>query len=456
MAREITRASAGVELEAVARGRLAIFGKIGLQQIALRFGVALERAQLHVLPVGRCRLVLELIEACGERIDARAGKLGVVLERARDGFRLGSDLIVEVGDLRLQFDDPRMVVEQRRRLLGELRAQGDALLGQPADEFGIEDIGGFDRLAGAQHVADHLGLGLGVGLLRARGGELGIDVAERLRRQRGVVVADQEIGLGAEILDLGFRLFHLLPHGVDFAGEPLRRGLGLVFLGLALPHQIAVGDGVGDLGGKLGILRQEIDVDDARFFDRRHGQPIVIGLEHALFRRHAQRIFDETEQAEHGFDRRYAVERRIEFGLLAELELVDHLAREVARQDDLRLAGHRLVVDRIRGDVLVDIGAQIDVVAAFDEDPRLRLISRRNQLHDDKRDQRDQNRRAQDGPFLAPQCRAERRQIKLGVGRSSARAGGGDATLIPKLLATYLPTDRRAMTDHKLLRLLSG
>ena len=139
--------------------------------------------------------------------------------------RLGSDLIVEVGDLRLQFLDARMIVEQRRRLLGELRAQGDALLGQPADELGIEDIGGFDRLAGVQHVADHLGLGLGVGLLRARGGELGIDVAELLRRQRRVVGADQKIGLGAEILDLGLGVFDVLAHRIDLAGKPLPGGL---------------------------------------------------------------------------------------------------------------------------------------------------------------------------------------------------------------------------------------
>ena len=76
-----------------------------------------------------------------------------------------------------------------------------------------------------------------------------------------------------------------------------------------------------------------------------HGEPIVIGCQHALFRRHAQRIFDDAEQAEHGLDRRYAVQRRIEFRTLAELELVDHLAGEVARQNDLRLAGHRLLVD---------------------------------------------------------------------------------------------------------------
>ena len=48
---EITRASGRSRTDAVARGRLTIFGEIGFQQIALRLGVALERAQLHVLHI---------------------------------------------------------------------------------------------------------------------------------------------------------------------------------------------------------------------------------------------------------------------------------------------------------------------------------------------------------------------------------------------------------------------
>ena len=77
--------------------------------------------------------------------------------------------------------------------------------------------------AGTQHFADELGLGFGVGLLRARGGELRVDVAELLRRERRVVGADQEIGVGAERLDLGFGVGHLLAHGFDLAGEPFAR-----------------------------------------------------------------------------------------------------------------------------------------------------------------------------------------------------------------------------------------
>ncbi len=48
---EMMRASGERGADAVARGRLAIFGEIGLEQIALRLGFALERAQLDVLLV---------------------------------------------------------------------------------------------------------------------------------------------------------------------------------------------------------------------------------------------------------------------------------------------------------------------------------------------------------------------------------------------------------------------
>ena len=75
--------------DAVACGRLAILGEIGFEQIALRLGIALERAQLHVLLVGRGRLPLELIETGAERRRPCAlGELGVVLERARQPIGL--------------------------------------------------------------------------------------------------------------------------------------------------------------------------------------------------------------------------------------------------------------------------------------------------------------------------------------------------------------------------------
>ena len=80
-----------------------------------------------------------------ERLDARARDLGVVLERTRELLRFVANLALEVGDLRLQFLDARMIVEQRRGLLGELRPQRHALLVEPADQLGIDHVGLFDR-----------------------------------------------------------------------------------------------------------------------------------------------------------------------------------------------------------------------------------------------------------------------------------------------------------------------
>ena len=60
----------GGRRDAVARGRLAIFGEIGFEQIALRLGLALQRAQLHVLVAGRGGLPLELVEIRGRAFRA--------------------------------------------------------------------------------------------------------------------------------------------------------------------------------------------------------------------------------------------------------------------------------------------------------------------------------------------------------------------------------------------------
>ena len=66
--------------------------------------------------------------------------------------------------------------------------------------------------AALQHVADELRLRLELGLLRARSGEIAIRFAERLARQRGAVGADEQVGLGAEFLDLRFGLGDPLAH----------------------------------------------------------------------------------------------------------------------------------------------------------------------------------------------------------------------------------------------------
>ena len=90
---------------------------------ALRFGVALERPQLHIVLVRGLGLLLELVEGDELRGDARVGKLGVVLKRAREDLGFFPDLLIEIADLRAQFLDARMVAEKRGGLLGKLRTK---------------------------------------------------------------------------------------------------------------------------------------------------------------------------------------------------------------------------------------------------------------------------------------------------------------------------------------------
>ena len=274
----------------------------------------------------------------------------------------------------------------------------------------------FDRLAGLEHVADQLGLGLGVGFLGARGRELRVEVAELLHRQLGVVRPDQKVRLGAERLDLGLGIGDLLAQRLDLAGEPGRGIARLVLLGLLQARQERVGDGVGGARGEVRIFREEIDDDDVRFLHREDREPVVIGFKHALVRRHVHRVLDDADEAEQRFDQRDAADARIEFRQLVELELGDHLIGDLARHDQLGLAGHRVLIDGAAvDDVLVGVGAEEDVVAADDKDARLGLIFRRD--HDDhgEGDQRHEDGRPQDRVARPPQRAAEAGEVEIGV-----------------------------------------
>ena len=82
-----------------------------------------------------------------------------------------------------------MLVEQRRRLFGELRANGNALLDQAAHGVGIGDVGGVDRLAGADKVTQLPRPRLKIGLLTTRRRNLRVDLGQLLARQRRIVRA---------------------------------------------------------------------------------------------------------------------------------------------------------------------------------------------------------------------------------------------------------------------------
>ena len=73
--------------------------------------------------------MLELVERQTQFVNLAAGKLGVIFQGPRQTIGFRSHLALEVGYLRAQLLDARMLVKECRGLLGELRAQRDALFG---------------------------------------------------------------------------------------------------------------------------------------------------------------------------------------------------------------------------------------------------------------------------------------------------------------------------------------
>ena len=154
-----------------------------------------------------------------------------------------------------------------------------------------------------------------------------------------------------------------------------------------LSLQISVGDGVGDFRRKLWIFGQKIDGDDARLLQRRDREPVVIRIKNALLRRHGHRVFDEAERAEDRLKRRNTFQGRIKLREFVELELGDHLARQIARHDDLCLAmaTNRFVDIAVAiAEVLIDVGPHEDVVPPLDQDARLGIIFGRDQFNGDQ------------------------------------------------------------------------
>ena len=98
-------------------------------------------------------------------------------------------------------------------------------------------------------------------------------------------------------------------------------------------------------------------------------------------------------------------------GELGQIEILDHLARQIARQDELDLARHGLGVDRAAVDHgLVDLGPQKDIFAAFDEDARFGLVARRHQVDGDKGRRRDDQRRPDDRALFCARSRGRSRR----------------------------------------------
>ena len=213
---------------------------------------------------------------------------------------------------------------------------------------------------------------MGIGFKRTRGGQLPVEIAELLGRERRAVGSNQKIRFGAERLYPRFRVGHLLAHQFDLAGEPLAGGARLLLRRRALPLDVGVRDGVGDARCKFRILRQKVDDNDAGFFHRVDVEAIIIRVKRPLLGRHPHRVFCDAQRAEQSLDQRDAAAGRIEFRQLVQLELGDHLARKVAGKDELYLARYRFLIDRDAiADILVDVGPQKNVVPANDQHTQL-------------------------------------------------------------------------------------
>ena len=310
-----------------------------------------------------------------------------------------------------------MLVEQGRGLLGELRAQCHALLDQAADQVGIGDVGGLDRLAGIEHAANDARPGVEVGLLPARGRELGRELGELLIGEAGIVGADKEIGLGAELLDVVFRFDHLRPQLVDFGGEPLAGAARLLLLVGFLDREIGVDDRIDHARGQFRIRRLEFNQDHARLVDRQDAQAFVEIRQHPLLGRLLQRVLAETEHRQENRRDRHAAQGRIEFRLLVELELLDDGERDVARLQNLRLAGEHFDVDAIAnlGRLPLGLGPQENVLAALDQEARFGFVSRGDEVDGEKRQYGGDQSRNDDLPLLAPERRSERAKVELPV-----------------------------------------
>ena len=160
-----------------------------------------------------------MIEARAQAVDPTAGDARIIIQRAGHLAGLVTHLAIEIAELRLQFLDAGMTVEQRRGLFGELRPQRRPLFRQPPDQFGIEHFGSLDRLAALEHFADQPRPVLGVRFQRAGVVQLGVDLAHLLVRQRGVVGTDEQTGLGTEVLDPRLGVRDSLAQGLDLTAD---------------------------------------------------------------------------------------------------------------------------------------------------------------------------------------------------------------------------------------------
>ena len=101
--------------------------------------------------------------------------------------------------------------------------------------------------------------------------------------------------------------------------------------------------------------------------------------------RHLQPVAAETERRQESADRRHAIQRRIEFRPLAEFQLADDLAGNIARLHDLNLSGNRFLVGGGAINRLFRLRTQEDVFASLDGDLGFGSVFRCDRINDHQR-----------------------------------------------------------------------
>jgi hypothetical protein len=149
-------------------------------------------------------------------------------------------------------------------------------------------------------------------------GQLACVPGQLLVEQARAVLADIQVVFDAEIGDPPFGFDHPAPHALDFTFEP-QGGVGGVGNLLArTPAQMRGRYGVGDLGGKRGVLGAERDRDQPRIAFARHHQPVVDGADQPLVAARAG-----AQQAEQ-------TRRGIIFGRIAQIGRFDGIENRIA------------------------------------------------------------------------------------------------------------------------------
>ena len=178
-----------------------------------------------------------------------------------------------------------------------------------------------ERAALLQRLAHALSRRFGRGAAGAHARQFGGELRQLLRGENRIVLADQQVRLGAEIGDARLGLLHALVEIGDLGRQPVG-GIGIRSeLGVAADRQIGIGERVRHLGRQLRVLGRELDDDDAGLLHPVDVQLFAERLQHALvggnFVRVALQPGENEQPRQHGH-----VGRGIEFRQLRQVELL--------------------------------------------------------------------------------------------------------------------------------------